>query len=164
MYEYAPKFAKKKEKLLTALVLVIGLLIYFVSFIPGVPYGALFQIAGVCGIAAMILLFSMVVARNYVYAIEEDEDGSLDFIITELYGRRRMVVCRVSLTSVSMALPRTEETRAQLSSEKSGKRIYNYTGVLFDEERYYLRITEGGETFLVQICANKDLIIALTNH
>ena len=164
MYEYAPKFQKKKEKLLTALLLVLGLLVYFASYIPGVLYGALFQIAGICGLAAMILLFSLVIARNYVYTVKEDEDGSLDFIITEFYGKRRTVVCRVSVASVCMAIPRTKETKAQFASEKNGKRVYNYTGVLFDEDRYYLKISEGGETFLVQNCANKDLLFALTNH
>ncbi|MBQ9784748.1 MAG: hypothetical protein IJW29_04535 [Clostridia bacterium] len=164
MYEYAPKFEKKKEKRLTALVLVVGLLIYFVSYIPNVPYGVLFQIAGICGMAAMILLFSLVVARNYVYTVKEDEEGELDFIITEFYGKRRTVVCRVSVSSIRMAIPCNEETQAQLASEKNGKRLYNYTGVLFDEERYCLKIVEGGETFLVKICANKDLIFALTNH
>ncbi len=164
MYEYAPQFAKKKEKLLTALVLVIGLLVYFVAYIPGVQYGALFQIAGICGLAVMILLFSMVISRNYVYTVEETEEGDTDFVITELYGRRRMVVCRVSVTSIRMALPRTGDTKKQFASEKNGKRVYNYTGVLFDEERYFLKIYEGGEEFLVQICANKDLIFALTNH
>lgn len=164
MIEYAPKFAKKKEKLLTFSALAVGLLVYFASYIPGVPYGVLFQIAGIGGIAVMILLFSLVIARNYVYSIEADENGVLDFVILEYYGRRRTVVCRVAVESVEMAVPRNEETLAAYKSDRKGKHAYNYTGVLYDEERWFLRISEGGEVFFVQICANKDLISALTNH
>lgn len=164
MYEYAPVFAKKKEKMLTVLALVAGLAVYFVSYIPNIGYGVLFQLVGICGIAVMILLFSLVISRRYVYTVAPNHDGNMDFVITECYGRRRTVVCRVSVTSVQMAFPRTAEKREFLDAKKSGWRVYNYTGVLFDEQRYYLKIDECGERFLIQICANSDLISALVNH
>ena len=163
MYEYAPKFAKKKERGLSALALAVGLLIYFASYIPNIPYGVLLQIAGIGCMTVMVLLFSLVVARNYVYTVEQT-DGGADFIVTECYGKRRTVVCRVALSSVQMAIPRTRESRAAFSAERRGKHFYNYTGVLFDEERVFLRIKEGSETVFLEICANKDLISVLTNH
>lgn len=164
MYEYAPKFEKKREKGLCLLLLSVGLLLWFAAYIPGVPMGALFQLVGVGFMTAMILVYSLAVARNYVYAIEQTEDGGADFIITEYYGKRRTVVCRVSVSSVEMSAPRTKETLEAFRGERRGKHFYNYTGVLFDAERYFLRIREGEDVFFVQICANKDLISALINH
>lgn len=164
MYEYAPTFAKKKEKLLAFGLLALGLGIYFTAFLPQAPYPALLQILGVFCLCGMILVYSLVIAKRYVYAIEQNEEGSADFIITEYTGRRRTVVCRVSLSSVLMAVPCNEETRKKYAAECRGKHFYRYTGVLFDEARYYLRMEECGESFWVQICANKDLIAALTSH
>ena len=162
MYEYAPVFPKKKEKLLTFGLLALGLLICASSYILGglgVDYYAYPQLIGLACIVAMILLFSLVLARRYVYTIEETASGDADFIITEFYGRRRTVVCRVSVSSVRMAIPYVAGRK-----RTSKDRFYRYTGVLFDEERYDLHIEEAGESFVVQICANKDLISLLTDH
>ena len=165
MYEYAPVFAKKKEKLLTFGLLAVGLLVCASSYVLGafdVAYYAIPQLLGIGCIVAMILLFSLVLSRRYVYSVEESESGGMDFVITEYYGRRRTVVCRVSVTSVRMAIPYI--SGGKTNAKDFDGRFYRYTGVLFDEERYNLHIEEAGERFVVQICANKDLISILTNH
>ncbi len=164
MYEYAPVFAKKKEKLLTYGFLGLGLLLFATSWIPSIPYPALFQLFGVFALAAMILLFSLCLSKRYVYAVEEKEDGMPDFVITEYYGRRVTVVCRVSVHSVHAAIPWKQETRRQLTEFKKGKQYFCYTGVLFDEEQYGLLIEENGMSLLVRICSDEGLIRCLTEH
>ena len=165
MYEYAPVFAKKKEKLLTYGFLILGMAIYLMgALIPGLPMPGLFQVVGVFCLVVMIMLFSLCLSKRYVYSIGENERGGTDFTITEYYGRRITVVCRVSVDSVKAAIPVNGETRKSFSSQKAGNRGYNYTGVLFDEKRWFLKIEESGEAFLVQICANDDLIRLLTSH
>lgn len=165
MYEYAPMFEKKKEKLLTVGFLLLGLALYFTgTLIPGLPMPGLFQVLGVFALTVMILLFSLCLSRRYVYRIEEKRDGGVDFIITEYYGRRITVVCRVAVESVMTAIPVNTETRKSVASPKAKNRVYNYTGVLFGEDRRYLRIEEAGECFFVQICATDDLIRLLTDH
>ncbi len=167
MYEYAPRFKKKKEKTLCWFFALIGcLLVLLPSFLgDALPLPAVVQALGVGCIAVMILIFSLVVSKHYIYSIAEaDEDGNADFLITECAGPRRTVVCRVSTTSVLEVIPVTEESRKIYASRASGMRQYHYTGVLFGEDRRYLKIEEGGETFLVQICATDDLILRLTTH
>ncbi len=165
MYEYAPRFQKKKEKTICLLLVILGCLLFLSPAALGnVPYPALWQSLGVGCLAAMIMIFSLCVAKHYIYTIETDEEGNSDFLITECTGKRRMVVCRVSCSSILEVIPVTEESRKQISERKSGMRLYHYTGVLFDERRVYLKIEESEELFLVQICATDDLILALGAH
>ena len=165
MYEYAPVFTKKKEKLLTFGFLILGMALYLTgALIPGIPVPGLFQLLGVFCLVVMIMLFSLCLSKRYVYSVGENERGAMDFTITEYYGRRITVVCRVAVESVKAAIPVNPETRKAFLSQKAGNRGYNYTGILFDEKRWFLKIEESGESFLVQICANDDLIRLLTNH
>lgn len=164
IYEYAPHFAKKKEKMLTYGCMGLGLLLFAVSWIEGVPYPASFQLLGMGALTAMILLFSLCIAKHYVYGIEEKEGSVPDFVITEYYGRRVSVVCRVSVTSVQSALPWNEETRQRFAELKRGTQVFQYSGVLFDERQYCLRIEEAGSSFWVRICADDELIRCLTVH
>ncbi len=165
MYEYAPMFAKKKEKLLALGFMVLGFAIFMIgSSVPGIPVPGLFQLLGVFCLVVMVMVLSLCISKRYVYSIEETDSGGTDFIITEYYGKRMMVVCRVSVGSVMAAIPANAETRKNFASHKADNRVYNYTGVLFGEERWYLKIEESGERFLVQICANDDLIRRLTSH
>ncbi len=165
MYCYAPTFKKKKEKLICLLSVVAGLFLYLLpSFVPTLPMPGIFQILGIGCFVVMILVFSLCIAKHYTYSLEEGEDGRLDFIITERYGRRITVVCRVSHAAVQSATPVTEENRKDFSQKRTGCPVYRYTGVLFGEERYFLKLEEADESFYVEICANHDLISYLINH
>ncbi len=164
-YEYAPRFPKKKEKTICWILAAVGVVLFVVpSFIPALPYPAILQGFGVIALTAMIMLFSLCVAKHYIYRIEENERGSLDFVITECTGKRRLVVCRVSLSSVLEVIPVTEESKKTFGGRNSGMQRYNYTGILFDESTYYVKLEEDGAAFLVQICATDDLICILNRH
>ena len=163
-YEYAPRFQKKKEKLLCYSLIGLAAALIVVSYVPGAPYPAYIQLLGLGAIVAMIMIYSMCVAHHYSYCIEEREGAAPDFIITEYYGRRVTVVCRVAVTSVMSATPWNEETKKRFDEQKKGKHSYVYTGVLFDEKQYVLDIEEDGMRFFVRICAEDALIRHLTDH
>ena len=164
IYEYAPRFQKKKEKLLCYGLLGLAALLIAASYIPGAPYPGMIQLLGLGAIVAMIMVFSMCVAHHYTYSIVEREGRSPDFIITEYYGKRVTVVCRVSVDAVMTATPWNEETRRTFEEKKKGLHSYTYTGVLFDEKQYYLDVEEDGVSFFVRICADECLIRMLTAH
>ncbi len=165
MYTYAPDFKKKKEKGLCALFVALGVLLYMLpNIIPDLPFPGVVQVMAVACFVVMIMIFSLCVSKHYIYALEENENGELDFIITEYYGRRRMVVCRVSHSAVQSATRVTQENRKDFHPKRIGCPVYHYTGVLFDEERCFLKLEEAGECFFVEICANHDLISHLINH
>ena len=160
MYEYTPKFEKKKEKLLSLFIIALSVILYVVAASGKLPSPGIFQMLSLCGITAGILLLSMYVLRRYTYRIEAREEGSeeLDFVIVEYTGKRGITVCRVSLSSVIEVVRLTEQTKPVLQQAKKGKHFYNYTGVLFDEEQYCAHLEECGETFFVYFCPDEKLL------
>lgn len=164
MYAYRPQFEKKKEKLLSLSLALVGVVLYGSSQIPGAPFPGLIQILGIAFLAVAILLISMCIMRRYDYVLEADENGKTDFIITEYYGRRTMVVCRVRLSDVCSVLPITKDTEEQRKALKKEGTHYSYTGVLFDEKRYLVEMNAHGEHVFVTICADERLVELLSCH
>lgn len=155
MYEYAPQFEKKAEKWLVAALVSVAALLFGTSMTGIVPYPAFFQLGATACLAVGIVIVSGCLLKSYVYTVEE---GS-DFVITEQTGRRRTVVCRVSVASVESVTPITKD-KTEKTEEKEGRR-FNYTGTLFCGEKYDVRVREQGETFSVRICADAGLIARL---
>ena len=164
MYAYRPQFEKKKEKLLSLFLAIIGVVLYGSSQIPGAPFPGLIQMLGIAFLAVAILIITMCIMRRYDYVLEETEKGTIDFIITEYYGRRQMVVCRVCLSDVCSVLPITKETEEQRKALKKEGTHYSYTGVLFDEKRYLVEMNAHGEHVFITICADERLIELLLGH
>ena len=164
MYAYRPQFEKKKEKLLSLSLALVGVVLYGSSQIPGAPFPGLIQMLGIAFLAVAILLISMCIMRRYDYVLEADENGKTDFIITEYYGRRTMVVCRVRLSDVCSVLPITKDTEEQCKALKKEGTHYSYTGVLFDEKRYLVEMNAHGEHVFVTICADERLVELLSCH
>ena len=155
MYEYAPQFEKKAEKWLVAALVSVAALLFGTSMTGIVPYPAFFQLGATACLAVGIVIVSGCLLKSYVYTVEEGGD----FVITEQTGRRRTVVCRVSVASVESVTPITKD-KTEKVEEKEGRR-FNYTGTLFCGEKYDVRVREQGETFSVRICADAGLIARL---
>jgi hypothetical protein len=164
MYSYSPIFNKKKEKLITLFMGIFGAVAFGVSSLPFVIFPILFQLLSIVGFGGMIMVGTLCLMRRYTYEITENDGGTLDFIITEYYGRRVTVVCRVALSSVQSVLPLRADTKEQFEALKKGRTVYTYTGVLFDEEQYLVGMEAHGERFFVRICADATLAQALINH
>ena len=162
MYAYRPQFEKKKEKLLCLSLAILGAVLYGSSQIPNAPVPGLIQILGVGCFAAAVLVASMCLMRRYDCVLEENEKGTIDFIVTEYYGRRQMAVCRVALNDVASVVPYTAELKNNILKEKH--KLYSYTGVLFDENRFILEMNAHGEHFYVIICADEALVKLLVHH
>ena len=162
MYAYRPQFEKKKEKLLCLSLAILGAVLYGSSQIPNAPFPGLIQILSVGSFAAAVLVASMCLMRRYDYVLEENEKGTIDFIVTEYYGRRQMAVCRVALNDVSSVVPYTAELKNNILKEKH--KVYSYTGVLFDEKRYLVEMNTHGEHVFVCICADETLLNILTHR
>ena len=162
MYKYSPKFEKKKEKLLAWFLVALGVVLYITSQYPGAPVPGLIQILGVGCLAGSILIVSLCILRSFSYELVENEAGQSDFIVTEYYGRRTTVVCRVALQDGVSVTPYDPNWKKELSREKVT--VYSYTGLLFDEKRYLVEMNAHNENFFVIICADQTLLNLLTNH
>ena len=159
-YEYVPTLPKKKEKLLSLFLLLLGAALFLGSMLPGLSLPWILQLLSFAFFVAFVMVFSLCIMRSYVYTVEEGREGELDFIITEHYGRRRTVVCRVALSSVISADAACTKVEKRAADEKR----FVYTGVLFDVPRSLVRIEEAGERFSVCICADDALLRLLNEH
>ena len=156
MYAYRPQFEKKKEKLLCLSLAILGAVLYGSSQIPGAPFPGLIQMLGVASFAAAILVVCMCLMRRYDYVLEQNEKGSVDFIVTEYYSRRQMAVCRVSLEDVGSVVPFSRQAKNSILTEKH--KLYSYTGVLFDENRFIVELNAPDEHAYIIICADEALL------
>lgn len=159
MYEYAPVLTKRKERLIAILSLFMGLMLFGFSQINGIPFPVIYQLVGIAFIAAFIILISRYLMRRYVYAIEAaGENTAPDFVVTEYYGRRISVVCRISVTDIEEILPITRENRKELRAKQKGRFYYDYTADLFSQNRYLITVTDGEHHFCARILADEELI------
>ena len=156
MYQYNPQFKKKKEKLISLAMAILGVVLYASSQIPNAPFPGLIQILGICALAGSILLISMCVLRSYSYELVRGEGEATDFVITEHYSRRKTVVCRIELSDVVSVAPYDPNWKKEKNT------VYSYTGVLFDEKRYLLEVQAHGEHFFIVICADETLLSYLS--
>ena len=158
IYEYAPALPKKKEKLLCTFFLLLGCALFLGSMLPGLTMPWILQLLSFGFFVAFVMIFSLCIMRSYVYTVEEGRGASPDFIITEHYGRRRTVVCRVSVDSVRSIAKDTRDTRKNGDRTERKLKRFVYTGTLFDVPRYLVRIDEAGEALLLCICADEALL------
>ncbi len=158
IYEYSPVLPKKKEKLLCWLFLLLGASLFVGSMLPGLSFRWILQLFSFAFFVAFVMLFSLCIMRSYVYTVEEGREGSLDFVITEYYGRRRTVVCRVALHSVRSVVAYGKSNPKIASQKTASQKKFVYTAVLFDTPRYLVEFEEAEERFCVCICADDKLL------
>ena len=165
---YAPQMPKKKEKLLLWGFLILGLAAFLASRIPQVLLPLGLQAVGTVSLVLAAMIFTKYVSRRYVYCVEMNEEslatGSPDFTVTEYAGNRLRVVCRISVDEVESVERITRENRARLKRETRECACFDYTGVLFCEDVYLVRLRGSEEHTCLRILANKDLICALSRR
>ena len=166
MYSYSPKTNKQREKIVCAALFAAGIAIFLPTLHPQTPLPALFQLVSLLLLTAAISVLIRYLMRNYTYAVQEcDRGGDIpDFVITEQYGKRLTVVCRVSVTEVEAAMPVTEENRLQIKEMTKGKRVFSYISEINPRDLYLITVRMENETVYLKIVADKTLISVLMNH
>ncbi len=129
MYQYIPQKSNKKAMYLVCLFLIGGGLLMFLSTkLKGIiGFIWIFQLIGIALCAASIFIFSRYVSKSYIYAVTNEGD----LTVTEVQGRKRITVCRLSIPQMSRVESfegaQTEKINAikkQIKSEK--RKVYNY--------------------------------------
>ncbi len=165
MYRYEPKHKKTVEKRLTFGLYFVGFLCFLLSQIPALRFPALLQIVGLFLLTGATLILIQYLLRDYAYCVEEGDREVPDLTVTEYYGRRITVVCRVAITDVEAITPITKETREQVKRITKGKRVYVYTSEIFPADLCLLTVRmEDDDPFYVKISADKDLIKVIMNR
>ncbi len=168
MYEYIPTAKKKREFWTVAILSVLAAFLFGFSTQPFCPYPAFWQLASVLLLVAVIMLVSNCLLRGFVYRVapreDTDEESPCDFTVTECYGKRKTVVCRISLADIVEITPITAETRKLLAKSTRGKPTYRYYAELSPQNSYLLTVQNGEEHFYLFIVADERLIEMLEKH
>ncbi len=163
MYEYAPRSKKNRELRLFLVTLTPALLFWLLSCLPQTPAPMLCRLLGACAAMASAWIAARYLLRRYVYCVapREDGDGSLDLTVTEVFGMRRRVVCRISLSDI--------ETVARVYEQKRGDRevaepCFQYTDVISSEAFCVLTVRDENETCRIKMMADETLYSILKKH
>ncbi len=167
MYEYTPKLKKVKEKLLLAGFLLVAVACYCVSSIPNIPLKAIYQFFMVLAFSCAVLIIARCLMRSFSYAVlpQEDKPEALpDFTVTETYGRKATVVCRISVGDLRRVIPVSPENKKEISAMQKRKNVYYYTGRIAPGDFCLLVAEENGEEIFIQICADERLMQLLNSY
>ena len=168
MYEYQPKLSKQKERILTLLLGVSGVLLFAVSQIYGVPFPAFVQLFGVLLLGGAIIIASRYLLRDFCYTVAPRADASLDapqdLTVTELCGKRRRVVCILSVAEILDATPCTAENKQMRRAQMSGATVYRYVASLWEGDVWLLEVRHDEMRFFLEIHADKRLISSILNR
>ena len=102
MYSFQSQSKKRREKRLFLVCMTPALLFLILSLLPQTPAPLLCRILSVAGATGAAFVASRYLLRRYCYCVAPRESGSgvLDLTVTEYYGKRTRVVCRIALDSI----------------------------------------------------------------
>ncbi len=157
MYEYQPKGDRRRDDLIIFGLFVLGAMLLVGSYLPHIPYPAVWQLLGMVAFTPAILLFSRFRLTRYTYRAEPRVDGEYDLVIVETCGRRIRTVCRIGSDCIQSMTQVTGENKKQLADVCRGQTVYQYVAVLFATNKYLLQVEEYGRVSYLYILADERL-------
>lgn len=164
MCEYHTKGKKRRERLVLLVSLLLGSVSFGFSMLPAVLYPMLYQLLAVLCFVLSVWMLVRYLMRDYIFRVyprEDGKNGGPDLTITEIYGRKRTVVCRVSVSDILEVEEITKENRRELKAKQRGKDVYVYTGEMRPPSLYLLTVADGETVFFLQIYADEALLQCL---
>ena len=162
MYEYVPKSRKVREKIVLGVSLALAAACFGIANIPGVLFDSIYQLLMVFCLMCAILVTLRWLMRNYIYRVEPRANGQPgdppDFTVTERYGNRISVVCRISVADLRRVIRVTRKNKSEISAMQKRKRVYHYTASMLPENHYVLVAEDADEEIFLHICADEGLI------
>ena len=147
MYEYTPQKKTSKAKS-AAVCLIVGaaVLLLTVSLIDGIAYKGIFQLISFF-ILGLGILFATRSMKSFTYRITAPSDSGSDLTVTEVQGRSKITVCRISLSGISEAVvcDRAELKRQKARIRRERRKFYSYTADILEERTIVVHAVECGE-------------------
>ncbi len=109
---------EKKAQWLSFSCILSGILLMGISSV--IEYRVIFQLIAVILVVAGIQLLVRFVLSDYRYIIDDRDDGTAELFVYQKQGKRDVLVCRISLSSVVEMF-----TRGTKKAEVKAR--YNYT-------------------------------------
>ena len=162
LFEFIPEKNNKRLGAISGLLLLGGSLIMIVtSIFEGIAGKWAFQLVSICMFGIGIFLVSRYIMKNYIYSVVAT-DGGNDLTVTELQNKKKITVCRISVSNIEKAVviePSNKSDKAEIKDliKKGNYKRFNYCADLFDEKCIYLLADECGERVAIKLSWGKDL-------
>lgn len=131
-----PKTNLRPPAIISGSLLAAGLLLWLAS--PHTGWGALARFGGLLLLTAGLYVALRFLLRSYSYTLEQHDSGCIDFVVTELTGRRQITVCRVSLDEISGFRPLARGEKPPRGGAEL--RVYHYCIPLRPRNLYLLTL------------------------
>lgn len=162
MYEYQPRARKRAERTVFLLLLFLGLCLFGFSEIPNIPLPMLYRSLGILSISISLAVHARYIRVSYRYRIEPRDDASadasLDFVVTEHFGRRFRDVMRISVADVEAIIPCTKQNKKSVREAKKGKCCYELTAFLFPTNAVLILFRDGDRLSVARILTDTRLL------
>lgn len=152
-YEYVPARKRGRETALAGAFSVVAVALYALPTAAKLPYPALFQLSAVACFAAAILIAAKHLLRSYRYRVAPSANGAEpELTVTEEYGKRRTVVCRIALADILRA--------ERIESPDAARGAYRYVSGFRRPDLCLIEADDGEDRppLRVLICADETLL------
>ncbi len=122
--------------------LLCGILVTMAS--GALPYAGLFQLAGIVCVVVGTAFLVRYVLSDFVYQIDDRDDGASDFLVYKKQGQREMKVCHIDLAKAVDILPRAD-MKAYAAEHGRTKQRFSYTQNPGRAAEQVLLFQDGGE-------------------
>lgn len=131
MYEYIPRKTNKKAMYLVLMLLIGGVAVLFSSTLIMRSFRWIFQLIGIGFMTASIFLLTRYISKSFIYGIEQGHKEGYELTVTEVQGKRRITVCRltVALMSGVETVEASDEQKREAIKKKikeEGRQPFNY--------------------------------------
>ncbi len=167
LYEVIPPKNTKKLSLTTGLLLAGAAILMLVTFLaPNMGYRWAVQLLSIGMLVMQIFITTRYIMKNFIYAVLRDGDD-LDLTVTEVQGKNRVTVCRISLDSIEKVVvvesaDRPADTELKNSIKAQKRKMFNYCADLFSEKYMCVLSNESGTPIAIKLSWDEKLCELLT--
>ena len=154
MYEYTPKTNKKIPYIIVFFCLVSGIVLFMPSTLSE-DLSLWLRVIGIWAFAAAFIVTDRYLFTSYTYIIDQKDDGSVDFIVSELHFKKHRTVCRIAVGEIA-AISRIEKGKKPALPKKT--RIFNYQAELFSQSYHLLRVENTDGEFFIKFSPDLKII------
>ncbi len=163
MYDFSPKKSNNAAQYTSIILYIAALVAMFFSTIEGLPFPAIMQLAALLMLCFATMILCRYMLKGYVYSISED-DGGYDFSVTELKGKSRITVCRISLSGIEKAVMVKKSEKKKYSAQSKGYKSFDYCVDMSPSECCCIFCEECGEKYIIKIQPDAKLLEILSQN
>ena len=132
----------------------LAILLYGVSVIDGILYPVIYQLGTLVFLAIGAYLLVRCVLKQYVYEIRENGERQLEFVVTEVVGKKNTVVVRLLLediTRITVVESKGSEEPPNKKKNDDGRLplVYKYDNRLVANRRCYVEVSKEDTVLII---------------